>query len=147
MLGLHNIRLGTDAQNALRTSDPIDVEPSESRKVATTVFDYTKKMIIDIGTSGLDPTLLPPRFIGYPFLGPMMDSVRRDMAVEARRNRIRSEFSKEITRRQEKIQELICRVLLVASDAQTLTGMPYLTSLRIQLDSMLSLMLFSKESP
>ena len=48
-----------------------------------------------------------------------LDFARREIEIEA----LRWEVSKKVTQSQEKIRELICRVLLVASDAQTVTGM------------------------
>ena len=49
--------------------------------------------------------------------------VRERLVAADRRHTIRSKLSRKITKAQEKVQELICKILLVASDAQTVTGM------------------------
>ena len=51
------------------------------------------------------------------------NSISEELIAESRRTRIRSKYSRDITKAEEKVQEPICRVLLVASDAQTMTGM------------------------
>ena len=56
-------------------------------------------------------------------LGRFAVSVGEEFIAESLRRRIRSKYSRDITKAEEKVQELICKVLLVASDAQTMTGM------------------------
>ena len=55
-------------------------------------------------------------------LGRFADSVGGEIVAESRRTHIRSKYSRDITKAEEKVQELLCKVLLVASDAQTMTG-------------------------
>ena len=49
--------------------------------------------------------------------------LREELIAESRRTRIRSKYSRDITVAEEKVQELISNVLLVASDGQAMTGM------------------------
>ena len=53
-------------------------------------------------------------------LGRFTNSVREEHTAESR---IRSNYPWKITKAEEKVQELICKALLVASDGQTMTGM------------------------
>ena len=117
----------TDICHAMETVDPGDVEVSRAKKAATAIVDRTRKIIADGVKDSIDPSYSPSSFenhiVGFLDLNQIIDSARREAIVENRRNRIRSEFSNKITKNQEKVQELICRVLLVASDAQTVTGL------------------------
>ena len=65
-------------------------------------------------------------------LGRLTNFVREELEAESRRARIRSKYSRSITKAEEKVQELICKVLLVASDAQTLAGMLCSVTLCVQ---------------
>ena len=109
--------LWTDVRRAIEAADPNDTPSSKAKKAAIAVVKSIMGNIIDDGEEAVDPSLSR---LGNE--GLFIDSARREVAAEAHRNHIRSQFSKKTTRRQEKIQELICRVLLVASDAQTVTG-------------------------
>ena len=65
-------------------------------------------------------------------LGRFINSVHEELIAESSRTRIRSKYSRDITKAEEKVQELICKVLLVASDAQTMTGMLCSGTVRVQ---------------
>ena len=56
-------------------------------------------------------------------LAELANLARERLVAADRRHTIRSKLSRKITKAQEKVQELICKVFLVASDAQTVTGM------------------------
>lgn len=74
--------------------------------------------------------------IDSPLLSNLIDSARREAAAEERRKRNKLEFSEELTKRQEKMQELICKVLLVASDGQTVTGKALIITAMVQQKSL-----------
>lgn len=65
-------------------------------------------------------------------LGRFTNSLHEELLAESRRTHIRSKFSGDITNAEEKVQELICKVLLVASDGQTMTGMLCSDSMPVQ---------------
>ncbi len=127
--GPSTARLWTDVRHAIEAVDTSDMQSSRAKQLATALIESIKKSITDeVGGAAELSSLLFPSGNGTSnndslHLSPIMNSARQEIEKEARRSRIRSQFSKEITRSQEKIQELICRVLLVASDAQTVTGM------------------------
>ncbi len=122
-------RLWTDVRHAIEAVDTSDMQSSKAKQLATALIETIKKSITDeVGGAAELSSLLflsgnEASNIDSLHLSPIMDSARREIGLEARRTRIRSQFSEHITRSQEKIQELICKVLLVASDAQTVTGM------------------------
>ena len=116
----------TDICHAMETVNPSDVEASRAKKTAIAVADRIKKSIVDGTKNSIDPSSFPIDFDNpvLDFLGmsQLIDSTHPEVIAEKRRNRIRSDFSTKITKKQEKVQELICKILLVASDAQTVTG-------------------------
>ena len=65
-------------------------------------------------------------------LGRFTNFVREELVAESRRTRIRSKYSRDITKAKEKVQELVCKVLLVASDGQIMTGMSCSGTVRVQ---------------
>lgn len=79
----------------------------------------------DGNTNHIDPYLLPSDDENYNTehhgISRIIGSTLRELAAEERCKRIRSNFRKQITTSEEKVQEMILRVLLVASDAQTVT--------------------------
>ena len=69
-----------------------------------------------------DSPIFERKFLSFG-LGQIAKLAREELVAEERRHLIRSKLSRRTTKAQEKVQELICKVLLVASDAQTVTGM------------------------
>lgn len=123
-------RIWTNVRHAIEAVDTSDMQSSKAKQLATALIESIKKSITDeVGGAAELSSLLFPSGNGTSnndslHLSPIMNSASQEIEKkEARRSRIRSQFSEEITRSQEKIQELICRVLLVASDSQTVTGM------------------------
>ena len=116
----------TDVVHAMETVDHNDVEVPRAKKAAVAAVDRIKKIIVDGTKNFHDPWSSPSgsekNGLDALDLSQIIGSAHREVIAENHRNRIRSDFSKKITRNQEKVQELICRVLLVASDAQTVTG-------------------------
>ena len=122
----------TDIRHAMDTVDSDDVEAPRARKAAIAIVDRMRKSIADGFKDSIDPSYSPSGFennvVDFLDLSRIIDSARREVTAENRRNLIRSDFSKKITKNQGKVQELICRVLLVASDAQTVTGLVHSTN-------------------
>lgn len=115
----------TDIRHAMETVDPIDTEASKAKKAAVAIVERIKKRISDEIKDGINltfPSGFENHVVDFLDLSQIIVSARREAIAESRRNRILSDVSKEITTKQEKVQELICRILLVASDAQTVTG-------------------------
>ena len=119
-------RLWTDARHATKTVDPGDTRDSRVRKAIQAISESIKKEVLNGIKDGVDPALFPSddenRMRDQLSLDRVADYARRELIAAYRRNLIRPDFTKNITRTQEKAQELICKVLLVASDAQTVTG-------------------------
>ena len=119
-------KLWRDIRHPTKTVDASDREESKAKKAVNTIIESIKKGIVDGIKDGVDPSLFPSgdenHFVDKFGLGRIVDFARRELTVDSSRNAIRSNLSKEITKAQEKAQELICKVLLVASDAQTVTG-------------------------
>ena len=115
----HN--LSTDVGHAIETVDAREAKATFLKTIATAFAESFVQTSCEI-----DPSLAVldeiSDLVNSPLLSNIIDSARREAAAENRRRRIRSRFSEVLTKKQEKIQELICKVLLVASDAQTVTG-------------------------
>lgn len=143
---------GTSVRPAIETVDPRGTELPNARKAAIAIAEGLVKSIIVYMSDVVDPSWFLSDEMSHMIdsyhlthiiestrLSHIIDSARREVAAKNRRNRIRSEFSKGLTNRQEKMQELIFKVLLVASDGQTLTGMPFIASTRVYLNCILLL--------
>ena len=119
-------RLWTNVAHAIETADSSDTQASKAKKALTAIVEVIKKAITDGNTNRIDPSPFPSDDENHNNerygISRIIESILRELAAEERRKRIRSNFSKQITKIEEKVQELILRVLLVASDAQTVTG-------------------------
>lgn len=136
--------LSMDVGHAIETVDAREAESSMAKKIVTALAE-------DFVQSKVDPSLFAldhmSHMINSPLLSNVIESARREAAAEDRRKRIRSEFSGILTKKQEKMQELICKVLLVASDAQTVTGTLYTDSTRVCPNFKQSLIFFIRHRP
>ena len=102
-------------------------EGSTSTKIKKLVDSIKDHLDLSRGLSDDDYQLLDR--LG---LSRFTNSIREALEAESRRTLIRSKYLRNIPKAEEKKQELICKVLLVASDAQTMTGMLCSGPVRVQ---------------